>query len=113
MIVCWHPDRLHRSPKELEHFIDLLELAHVTVATVTAGDRDFATPDGRFMARLEGTIARRESEHKSERIRSKHRQLAEKGTYVEEEPSPVRVRVDNQAGRPTAPASRSCRMRPS
>jgi DNA invertase Pin-like site-specific DNA recombinase len=82
VIVCWHPDRLHRSPKELENFIDLLELADVTVATVTAGDRDFSTPDGRFMARLEGTIARRESEHKSERIARKHAQLAEKGTYV-------------------------------
>jgi len=82
VIVCWHPDRLHRSPKELEHFIDVLEVTGVTVATVTAGDRDFATADGRFMARLEGTIARRESEHKSERITRKHRQLAEKGTYV-------------------------------
>jgi DNA invertase Pin-like site-specific DNA recombinase len=82
VIVCWHPDRLHRSPKELEHFIDVLEVAQVTVATVTAGDRDFATPDGRFMARIEGTIARRESEHKSVRIKRKHQQLVEGGTFV-------------------------------
>jgi DNA invertase Pin-like site-specific DNA recombinase len=81
-IVCWHPDRLHRSPLELEHFVLLLEATGVMVATVTAGDRDFTTSDGRFMARMEGVIARRESEHKSERIKSKHKQLAEGGTYV-------------------------------
>ncbi|MGZ6528310.1 MAG: recombinase family protein, partial [Actinomycetota bacterium] len=23
-VVAWHPDRLHRSPRELEDFIDLL-----------------------------------------------------------------------------------------
>jgi hypothetical protein len=34
------------------------------------------------MARMEGVIARRESEHKAERIRRKHEQLAEEGTYV-------------------------------
>ena len=34
------------------------------------------------MARIEGTIARRESEHKSERITRKHRQLAEEGKPV-------------------------------
>lgn len=79
VIVCWHPDRLHRSPRELEDFIDLLESIGFTVATVTAGDRDFSTPDGRFMARLEGTIARRESEHKSVRIKRKHKELAESG----------------------------------
>jgi DNA invertase Pin-like site-specific DNA recombinase len=82
VIVAWHPDRLHRSPLELERFIELLEVAEVTVATVTAGDRDFATADGRFMARIEGTIARRESEHKAERVKRKHKQLAEEGVFV-------------------------------
>jgi DNA invertase Pin-like site-specific DNA recombinase len=82
VIVCWHPDRLHRSPLELEHFIELLEITGVSVATCTAGDRDFATADGRFLARLEGTIARRESEHKSERIRRKHKELVEGGVSV-------------------------------
>ena len=79
VIVAWHPDRLHRSPKELEHFIELLEVSNVTVATVTAGDRDFATPDGRLHARIEGALARRESEHKSVRLKSKHKELAEGG----------------------------------
>jgi DNA invertase Pin-like site-specific DNA recombinase len=82
VIVCWHPDRLHRSPRELEDFIDLLEATGVTVATVTAGDRDFATEDGRMMARIEGAVARRESEHKRQRIRRKHAELVEKGVAV-------------------------------
>jgi DNA invertase Pin-like site-specific DNA recombinase len=82
VIVAWHADRLHRSPKELESFIDLLELTGVTVATVTGGDRDFTTSDGRFMARMEGVVARRESEHKSERIVRKHRELIERGAWV-------------------------------
>ncbi len=40
-IVTWHNDRLHRSPKELEAFIDLVErtgarLAVVAAATMTS-----------------------------------------------------------------------------
>jgi DNA invertase Pin-like site-specific DNA recombinase len=82
VIVCWHPDRLHRSPRELEHFIDLLEVAQVTVATVTAGNWDLSTVSGRQVARILGSCARAESEHKRERIRRKHAELVEKGTYV-------------------------------
>src|SRR4051794_33759420 len=33
-LVVWHPDRLHRSPAELESFIDLVEATHVDVASV-------------------------------------------------------------------------------
>ena len=42
-IVAWHPDRLHRSPVELESFIDLLERCQATVLTVQGGDYDLAT----------------------------------------------------------------------
>ncbi len=34
-IVTWHNDRLHRSPKELEAFIDLVEPRGVRLAVVT------------------------------------------------------------------------------
>ena len=34
-IVTWHNDRLHRSPKELEAFIDLVERSRVRLAVVT------------------------------------------------------------------------------
>jgi site-specific DNA recombinase len=78
-VVAWHPDRLHRSPVELEAFIDLVERSGVGVETVQAGRVDLATPAGRMNARMLGTVARYESEHKSDRIRRKHRELAEAG----------------------------------
>jgi DNA invertase Pin-like site-specific DNA recombinase len=78
-VVAWHPDRLHRAPVELEAFIDLVERSGVGVETVQAGRVDLATPAGRMNARMLGTVARYESEHKSDRIRRKHRELAEAG----------------------------------
>jgi DNA invertase Pin-like site-specific DNA recombinase len=78
-IVCWHPDRLHRSPSELETFIELVEATGVAVGTVQAGEYDLATATGRMSARIVGAVARHESEHKSERIRRKARELAENG----------------------------------
>lgn len=78
-VIAWHPDRLHRSPRELEDFIDIVERAGAEVATVTAGDLDLSTPAGRMTARIHGAVARHESEHKSERIRRKHLELAQDG----------------------------------
>lgn len=78
-LIVWHPDRLHRSPLELEEFISLIENTGAQVQSVTAGERDLTTPTGRLHARIEGAVARHESEHKSERIRRKHLELAENG----------------------------------
>ena len=78
-VVAWHPDRLHRSPRELEGFIDMVERHGVAIQTVTAGELDLSTPSGRMTARIVGAVARHESEHKSERIRRKVDELIEKG----------------------------------
>lgn len=78
-VVAWHPDRLHRSPRELERFIDVVEAAGCRVATVQAGELDLATASGRMTARVVGAVARHESEQKSERLRRKARELAEAG----------------------------------
>lgn len=78
-VVAWHPDRLHRSPKELERFIDTVEAASVRVATVQGGEYDLSTASGRMTARIVGAVARHESEHKGERSRRKHQELAEAG----------------------------------
>lgn len=78
-VVAWHPDRLHRSPRELEDFIDLVENVGAAVVTCTAGDYDLSTPDGRLMARITGSVARKESEDKSRRARRKQLELAEAG----------------------------------
>jgi site-specific DNA recombinase len=68
-VIAWHPDRLHLSPVELEVFIDLVERSGVRVETAQAGRVDLATPAGRMNALMLGTVARYESEHKSDRIR--------------------------------------------
>jgi len=79
VVVAWDPDRLHRSPAELETFIVAVERAGVDVVTVQAGEWDLSTANGRLTARLLGSIARHESEHKSERVRRALQQRAESG----------------------------------
>lgn len=78
-LIAWHPDRLTRSVRELEDLIDVLEATSTDVATVAGGTYDLSTPAGRMTARVIGSTARYESEQKSERQRSKARQLAESG----------------------------------
>lgn len=80
-VIAWAPDRLHRSPAELETFIDLVESVGAEVATVQAGRVDLATPAGRMQARQLGIIARYESEHRSERTRLAHDQIAAEGRW--------------------------------
>lgn len=79
VIVAWHPDRLHRRPVELEGFIETIERRGVGVETVTTGEVDLSTSSGRLHARMLGSIARYESEHRSERLRSKASELARAG----------------------------------
>ena len=78
-LLVWHPDRLHRSPIELEHFVTLIERTGCAIRTVTAGDIDLQTPEGRLMARITGAVARKESEDKSRRITRKFAELRSKG----------------------------------
>lgn len=68
-VIAWHTDRLHRSPRELEEFIDICERAGVAVETVKAGPVDCSTWAGRAVVRTLRAWARYESEHKAERIR--------------------------------------------
>ncbi len=77
-VVCWHVDRLTRSPRELEDVIDLADRHRLELATVT-GDIDLATPTGRMVARMLGAAARHEGEHKAERQRRERRSSAEAG----------------------------------
>jgi DNA invertase Pin-like site-specific DNA recombinase len=79
VLVAWHPDRLTRQTRELEDLIDLLDATGVDVLTVGAGPYDLHTASGRMQARIVGSVARYESEHKSERLRSKFDELARRG----------------------------------
>jgi len=80
-VIAWHPDRLHRSPRELEEYIDLAERMKVVTHTVQAGKWDLSTPSGRAVARTLGAWARYESEHKGERIRRARQQQALAGGW--------------------------------
>ncbi|HEY8828638.1 MAG TPA: recombinase family protein [Jatrophihabitantaceae bacterium] len=78
-IYTWHPDRLYRSPLDLESLVALVEAHGLVVRTAKAGDIDLGTPTGRMTARVVGSMARYESEHKAERQARQHQQLAEQG----------------------------------
>jgi site-specific DNA recombinase len=78
-VVAWHTDRLHRSPRELEEFIDICERRSVAVETVKSGPVDLGTPAGRAVARTLGAWARYKSEHKAERHQRKAVELAQAG----------------------------------
>src|SRR5882724_10188985 len=71
VIVCWHADRLTRQTREVVGFIELVDEYGVDVQTVTAGRYDLSTPSGRMNARIVGSVAEYESEHKSERVKRK------------------------------------------
>ncbi|MED7928172.1 recombinase family protein [Nonomuraea sp. LP-02] len=77
-IVCWHVDRLTRSPRELEDVIDLADRRGIELAIAT-GEIDLATPTGRLIAPMLGAAARHEAEHKAERQKRQRRQNAEAG----------------------------------
>jgi DNA invertase Pin-like site-specific DNA recombinase len=81
VVTAWHTDRLHRSPKELETYIDLAERRGVVTHSVKAGPLDLATPSGRAVARTLCAWARFESEHKGERVRAARRQAVEQGRW--------------------------------
>lgn len=81
VVIAWHTDRLHRSPTELEEYIDLSERRGVNTHTCQAGPIDLSTPSGRMTARILGAVARHESEHKAERVARARQQRAKAGEW--------------------------------
>jgi DNA invertase Pin-like site-specific DNA recombinase len=78
VLLVWHVDRLCRSVRDLEDIVDLVN-GRVAVHTVKGGEIDLETPEGRLQARMLGTLARYESEHRSDRVRRALDQVAERG----------------------------------
>ncbi len=80
-VLTWDLDRLHRRPAELEDFIALADRHGLALANVS-GEVDLASAAGRLHARIMGAVARHESEHKAERIRRKHQEMALAGRSI-------------------------------
>jgi site-specific DNA recombinase len=81
VVIAWHPDRLHRHPRELEAWIDACEPAGVIVRTVKAGEYDLSTPAGQMNARILGAVARNESQQKGQRVARAYAQRIANGGY--------------------------------
>jgi len=77
-VVVWALDRLHRRPVELERFIDLADRHRLALGSV-GGDVDLSTSAGRLHARIMGSVARHETEHKGERQARAAQQAAQDG----------------------------------
>jgi site-specific DNA recombinase len=82
-VVAYHGGRLHRSVRETEDFLDLIEKTKIRVVTIRSGEYRWDTADGRAEIRMKAVWDRRESELMSERISRQRLQLAERG-----EPNP-------------------------
>ena len=79
-IIARHDDRLHRHPREMEDFIDLVEATKVEVLLID-GFRDFRTARGRSEARNEVNRGKYESERKGERLALMHEDIAAQGRW--------------------------------
>ena len=78
-VICWHIDRLHRQPLELEEFVKVCTAAGVSDVVTLHGDFNLGTGDGLLVARLLAAVAANESDAKSRRSKRKMRELAEAG----------------------------------
>ncbi|MFE2970898.1 recombinase family protein [Streptomyces sp. NPDC059340] len=80
-VLAWHTDRLHRSPVELEEYIDVCGPAGIDTRTVKAGQLDLSTATGRMIARQLGVQARYEVERMIERSKRARDQKVGRGEY--------------------------------
>lgn len=103
-VVAWHLDRLTRHPRELEAFIDLCDELGIESLACVKGDFDLGTHTGRLTARMLGGLARYESDHKSERIRRKHEELALAGKVSGGGSRPYGYEADRKTLRPAEAA---------
>jgi len=100
-VVVWHLDRLHRQPKELEEFFEICDRAKVTALATVSGDVNLSSDDGRFLTRILGAVARKESDDKSRRIKRKHQELAQNGKVAGGGTRPFGYQSDRRTVEPT------------
>lgn len=104
-IICWQPDRLYRSLKDLERLVDATDRG-VQIATVNGGDLDLSNSTGRMLARILGSVSRQESELKGERRRRANLQRANAGVWRADQPRVFGYTKTGQLLEPEATAVR-------
>jgi DNA invertase Pin-like site-specific DNA recombinase len=103
-LAIYHSDRLHRHPRELEAFIDLCHAARLTNVASVSGDLNLTTHEGQLMARIQGAVAKKESDDKSRRIRRKHEEIAASGKVSGGGSRPYGYEADKVTVRPAEAA---------
>lgn len=78
-LLIYHPDRLTRRPKDLEHFLEVADRASLTNIRFVQGSMDLGTGDGLLILRIQVATAAYESANKSRRVRRKLDEVAAKG----------------------------------
>ena len=78
-VVVWDLDRLHRRPSELERFFEIADAAGLRFLSSVSGDVDLETGHGVLVSRIKGAVAAEEVAKLRQRVRRKHRELAEAG----------------------------------
>lgn len=93
-VICWHIDRLHRQPIELEEFVKVCTTAGVSDVVTLHGDFNLGSGDGLLVARLLAAVAANESDAKSRRSRRKMEELAQQGKPHGGGPRPFGFQAD-------------------
>lgn len=78
-ILAYSNSRLTRRMRELEDLIQLHENTGVQIKTVSSGQDDLSTSDGRMVARIKASVDAAESERISERQKAAFRHAAMQG----------------------------------
>jgi len=78
-LLVYNLDRLHRQPRELEAFFDVVDRAGLSALATVEGDINLGSHDGRFHARIMGAVARKSSDDLSRRIKRKNEERAKAG----------------------------------
>lgn len=104
-IICWHPDRLYRRIKDLQRLVEVTDKG-VVIASVNGGEIDLSHATGKMLARILGSVAEMESEHKGERRRRANLERAMNGVWRADGP---RVFGYTQGGEPLEPEAQAVR----
>jgi site-specific DNA recombinase len=102
-------DRLTRDPRNLEDLIDLAADGNIPIKT-QSGDLDLTTSDGRLKARIMVTVARQESEKKSERIKRQKEYARAKGWWTSPPPYGYRLGDSGDGGKRLIPEPDEARV---